>query len=327
MKTLSYRPRRLRENPLFRERLRETALESRRLIAPLFIREGDARRTEVASMPGVFRLSIQEAVREVKGLSRMRLGGVLLFGIPKAKDPGGAGAYAEEGVIQRAVRAIKRAAPEVPVITDVCLCEYTDHGHCGILTGGPQRRQVDNDATLPVLAEIALSHARAGADLVAPSAMMDGQVGAIRRRLDEDGFGQVPIMSYAAKYASAFYGPFREAVGSSPRFGDRAGYQMDPPNAEEALREVALDIEEGADIIMVKPAMAYLDILRRVKEKFHWPTAAYQVSGEYGLLKAAAEKGWLEEERAVKEVALSIRRAGADFIITYYAKALAKWLE
>lgn len=310
--------------------VRETALESRRLIAPIFVAEGLRRRTAVASMPGVFRLNVAEAVAEAKGLKKLGVGGVLLFGIPKAKDPVGSSAYEAEGVVQRAVRAIKKAAPDVPVITDVCLCEYTDHGHCGVLTRSaapPQRWFVDNDATLPLLAEIALSHARAGADMVAPSAMMDGQVGWIRRKLDATGFSHVPIMSYAAKYASAFYGPFRDAVGSSPRFGDRAGYQLDPPNAKEAIREAALDIEEGADIVMVKPAMAYLDVLRQIKETFHWPTAAYQVSGEYALIKAGAKRGWVDEERVVVEVATAIRRAGADLIITYYAKELAKWLK
>ena len=273
-------------------------------------------------MPGLFRFSIPEAVAEAKQLGKLGIGGVLLFGIPPKKDPQGTGAYADNGVIQQAVNAIKRAVPELLIMTDVCLCEYTSHGHCGLLKG----RQVDNDSTLSALAQIAVSHVKAGADLVAPSAMMDGQVGAIRRSLDAQGFSQVPIMSYSAKYASALYGPFREAVGSAPQFGDRRGYQMDPPNIEEALREVALDIQEGADIVMVKPALAYLDVLRAVKRKFHWPTAAYQVSGEYALVKAAASKKLVDERRLVVELAIAARRAGADFLITYYAKELAQWV-
>lgn len=333
-----YRPRRLREHPAFRELLRETVVETKRLIAPLFVSAGLSRpsrsssrssrssgkREAISSMPGVFRLGIPEAVAEVKVLSKLGIGGVLLFGIPDSKDSKGTSAFDPDGVIQQALYAIKKTVPDLPVITDVCLCEYTPHGHCGILN---RTGVVDNDATLPVLSDVALSHARAGADMVAPSAMMDGQVRAIRTKLDASGFGQVPILSYAAKYASAFYGPFREAVASSPRSGDRRGYQMDPSNMQEALREVALDIEEGADLVMIKPVMAYLDVLKTIKETFHWPTVAYQVSGEYALIKAAVARGWLEEKRLVLELITAIRRAGADLIITYYAKDLARWLK
>ncbi|MBI3615129.1 MAG: porphobilinogen synthase [Candidatus Omnitrophica bacterium] len=334
----NYRPRRLRQFPVLRRLIQETRLMPEQLIAPVFVASGLRRREPILSMPGVFRLPPAEAVEEAAALSKRKIGGILLFGIPDRKDEAGSGAFDPDGVVQQAVRAIKRAVPDFTVITDVCLCEYTAHGHCGIVPSFPRKREsilrssrrmtvsIDNDATLPVLAKIAVSHAKAGADLVAPSAMMDGQVGAIRRSLDAAGFTEVPIMSYAAKYASALYGPFREAVESAPKFGDRRSYQMDPANREEALREVALDIKEGADLVMVKPAIAYLDVLKAVKETFHWPTAAYQVSGEYALIKAAASKGWVDEKQLVLEFAAGIKRAGADLIITYYAKQLAEWL-
>ena len=315
------RLRRLRRTPALRRLIRESALQAGHLVAPLFVAE-DGRKREVASMPGIFRLSVAETARETQELSRLGIGGVLLFGIPKQKDAFGSQAYAPDGVVQKAVGAMKKAAPRLAVIGDVCLCEYTTHGHCGVV----KKNRVDNDASLALLGKIAVSQARAGADMVAPSAMMDGQVGAIRRALDAAGFSDVPIMSYSAKFASALYGPFRDAAESSPRSGDRRGYQMDPANADEALREVALDIREGADIVMVKPAGAYLDVLARVKATFHWPTAAYQVSGEYSMIKAAAARGWVDERRAVLEAAVSMRRAGADLIITYYAKQLAQWL-
>jgi len=304
--------------------VQETRLHPAQLIAPLFVTLGTRKRTPVASMPGIFRLNPPETVAEAKRLHERGVGGVLLFGIPRSKDATGSGAYLANGVIQQAVRGIKKALPNLVVMTDVCLCEYTAHGHCGLLT---RQGEVDNDATLPRLAEAALSHAKAGADIVAPSAMMDGQVTAIRGALDAAGFKGCAIMSYSAKYASALYGPFREAAGSSPQRGDRKGYQMDPPNAEEALREVALDIQEGADIVMVKPATSHLDVLRLIKDTFHWPTAAYHVSGEYALIKAAAARGWVDEKRTALEITTAIRRAGADMIITYYAKELAHWLK
>ncbi len=318
-----YRPRRLRRTPALRRLIEETTLDPAKIVAPLFVTLGSTRRRPIPSMPGVSRLSIPASVSEVKQLSKLGIGSVLLFGIPAHKDAQGSGAYAPNGVIQQTAQAIKRTVPEMIVMTDVCLCEYTAHGHCGII----RNRRVDNDATLPLLGQIAVSQAKAGADVVAPSAMMDGQVQAIRSALDAAGFTDVAVMSYSAKYASALYGPFREAVESAPSFGDRRGYQMDPSNAEEALREVALDIQEGADIVMVKPASLYLDVIKTVKRRFHWPTAAYQVSGEYSLIKAAAAKGWVDEERLVLELATAIRRAGADLIITYYAKELAQWLK
>jgi len=318
----SYRPRRLRASPALRGLIQESRLDPSKLIAPLFVAAGPKKRTPIPSMPGVFRRNLPETVVEAKHLFKLGVRGILLFGIPTHKDAQGTGAWGSNGVIQQAVKAIKQVVPELVVMTDVCLCEYTAHGHCGILSG----KEVDNDLTLAVLAQVAVSHAKVGADLVAPSAMMDGQVGAIRKALDQEGFSHVPIMSYSAKYASTLYGPFREAVESAPRFGDRRGYQMDPPNLEEALREVALDIQEGADIVMVKPALLYLDVLKAVKETFHWPTAAFSVSGEYSLLKAAASKGWMDERRLVLETATSIKRAGADLIITYYAKELAQWV-
>ncbi len=325
-----YRPRRLRENPSLRRLVREGTWGPEKLVAPLFVSNKKGKQA-IPSMPGLFRLGIAEAAAEAKRLAELGIGGLLLFGIPVSKEAQGNSAFAAGGVVQQAVHAIKKAAPGIAVITDVCLCEYTSHGHCGVLAKGARSKtwhlSVDNDATLPVLAEIAVSHVRAGADMVAPSAMMDGQVAAIRRGLDEAGFAQAPVLSYSAKFASALYGPFRDAAGSVPQFGDRRGYQMDPPNAEEALRETALDIQEGADIVMVKPALVCLDLLRAIKEKFHWPTAAYQVSGEYSLVKAAAAKGWVDEKRLVLEFAAAIHRAGADILITYHAKELAGWLQ
>ena len=319
----AYRPRRLRENPVLRRLVREGDWGPQKLVAPLFVTAKKGKQP-IPSMPGLHRFGIAAAAAEAKKLEGLGVGGVLLFGIPASKDAGGTSAFAAGGVVQQAVHAVKKAAPGLAVITDVCLCEYTSHGHCGVLTKG---RSVDNDATLPVLAEIAASHVRSGADLVAPSAMMDGQVAAIRRGLDKAGFTQAPVMSYSVKFDSALYGPFREAAGSAPQFGDRSGYQMDPPNAEEALRETALDIQEGADIVMVKPALTSLDILKTIKRRFHWPAAAYQVSGEYALVKAAAAKGWVDEKRLVLELAAAVRRAGADILITYYAKELAGWMK
>ncbi len=318
----SYRPRRLRENPALRRLVREGDWGPQKLVAPLFVTAKKGKQS-ISSMPGLHRFGIAEAAAEAKKLEALGIGGVLLFGIPAAKDERGSQAFAAGGVVQQAVQAVKKAAPGLAVITDVCLCEYTSHGHCGVVRG----RSVDNDATLPVLSEIAVSHVRAGADLVAPSAMMDGQVVAIRRGLDKAGFPQAPVMSYSVKFASALYGPFREAAGSAPQFGDRRGYQMDPSNGEEALRETALDIQEGADIVMVKPALTSLDLLKTIKRRFHWPTAAYQVSGEYALVKAAAAKGWVDEKQLVLELAAAIRRAGADILITYHAKELAGWLK
>ncbi|UCC72433.1 MAG: porphobilinogen synthase [Gemmatimonadota bacterium] len=318
----TYRARRLRRTERLRAMVRETSLEPADLIAPLFVtyREG---RHPVSAMPGVEQLSVEETAEEAARLESVGVGAVLLFGIPESKDAHGSGAYAAEGEVQRAVLAIKRCAKDLVVITDVCLCEYTDHGHCGLLTA---EGEVDNDSTLELLARMAISHAEAGADIIAPSDMMDGRVAAIRQALDADGFTHVPIMSYAVKYASAFYGPFREAAESAPQFGDRRGYQMDPGNAAEGLREARMDIEEGADIIMVKPALPYLDVIQRVKQETGYPVAAYHVSGEYSMIKAAAERGWIDEERVMLETAQSIRRAGADLIITYYAGELAKLL-
>ena len=334
----AYRPRRLRENPNLRRLVREGTWGPQKLVAPLFVSEKKGKRP-IPSMPGLHRFGIAGAAAEAKKLEGLGIGGVLLFGIPASKDAQGSQAFAAGGVVQQAVQAIKKAAPALAVVTDVCLCEYTSHGHCGLIRGrsikghtslsrvSQSRASPNNDATLPVLAEIAVSHVRAGADLVAPSAMMDGQVAAIRRGLDKAGFSQAPILSYSVKFASALYGPFRDAAGSAPQFGDRRGYQMDPPNAEEALRETALDIQEGADIVMVKPALVCLDLLRAIKKHFHWPTAAYQVSGEYALVKAAAAKGWVDEKRLVLEFAAAIRRAGADLLITYHAKELAEWMQ
>jgi len=318
-----YRPRRLRKNELFRRMVRETKLSVDDLIYPLFAVAGKGIRKEVSSMPGVFQLSVENLLKEVKEVRSLGIPAILLFGIPAKKDPLGSDATSDKGIIQTAVRAIKDAVPGILVFTDVCFCEYTDHGHCGILT---RDGDVDNDATLAILAESALSHARAGADMVAPSDMMDGRVAAIRQALDKETFTGTPIMSYAAKYASGFYGPFRDAAGSTPKSGDRRSYQMDPPNAREALREVAQDVQEGADIVMVKPALAYLDILWRVREAFDLPVAAYNVSGEYSLVKAASKLGWVDGERVMMEILTGIKRAGADLILTYSAKEAAKIL-
>jgi porphobilinogen synthase len=303
--------------------VRETRLAAEQLILPLFVTEGTHVRREVSSMPGVFQLSVDEAVAEARGAWDEGVPGVLLFGLPPHKDEVGSGAYATNGPVQDAVRAIRRDVPEMVVITDVCLCEYTSHGHCGVISNG----DIANDETVELLVRSALSHAQAGAHVVAPSDMMDGRVGAIRQALDARGFDQVAIMAYAAKYCSGFYGPFREAADSTPQFGDRRSHQMDPANGDEALREVELDIAEGADIVMVKPAMPYLDILWRVKDRFAYPTAAYQVSGEYAMIKAAARNGWIDEERAMMESLVAIRRAGADMIITYFARPAARLLK
>jgi porphobilinogen synthase len=300
--------------------VRETRVVVEQLVQPLFVVPGSGVEKPIESMPGIAQLSVDRAAEECRRLADAGVPAVLLFGVPEHKDARGSGATAADGIIPRALAAIRRAAPGLVLMTDVCLCEYTDHGHCGVL----RDEQVDNDATLPVLAAEALAHARAGADLVAPSDMMDGRVAAIRQALDEAGFSHLPIMSYAAKFASALYGPFREAAESTPQFGDRRGYQMDAANAEEALREVALDVEEGADVVMVKPAVHYLDLVRRVKERFGYPVAAYHVSGEYAMVKAAAARGWLDEERVVDETLLAIRRAGADIIVTYFARDVAR---
>ncbi len=317
------RLRRLRRTPALRELVQETRLSVKDFIYPLFIIEGHGIRQEIESMPGQYRWSLDLLPAEVEAIARLGIRAVLLFGIPERKDEVGSGAWAEDGIIQRAVRVIKGLVPDLTVICDVCLCEYTSHGHCGVVRDG----YVQNDETLELLARTAVSQAAAGADIVAPSDMMDGRVGAIRRALDEAGFGQVAIMAYSAKYASAFYGPFREAAGSAPQFGDRRAYQMDPPNVREALREVELDIGEGADIVMVKPALAYLDVIRAVRQRFDHPLAAYNVSGEYAMVKAAARNGWLDERRVTLEVLYGIKRAGADLIITYHAKDAARWLK
>jgi porphobilinogen synthase len=317
---LTRRLRRLRTSDAMRALVRETRLSPDMFVLPLFVCEGEGVRREVASMPGVFNLSVDESVREVTAADADGIRAVLLFGLPAQKDDVGSSAYDPEAPVQSAVRAIKAAVPDILVITDVCLCEYTDHGHCGIVID----EEIANDPTVDQLVRAATSHAAAGADIVAPSDMMDGRVGAIRQALDDRGFENVAIMSYAAKYCSAFYGPFREAAASAPQFGDRRSHQMDPANALEALREVEQDIAEGADIVMVKPALAYLDVITRVKERFQYPTAAYQVSGEYSMLKAAARNGWIDERRAMLETLTAIRRAGADIIITYYAREAAR---
>jgi porphobilinogen synthase len=319
---LRRRPRRLRRTAAIRSLVRETRLSPEMFIYPLFVCAGEGQRREVGSMPGVFQLSVDEAVREAAAAKADGIPGVILFGLPETKDIVGSGSYDPEAPVQSAVRAIKREVPGLLVVTDVCLCEYTSHGHCGILV----EEEIANDPTVEQLVRAALSHAAAGADVVAPSDMMDGRVGAIRTALDQSGFPDTAIMSYAAKYCSAFYGPFREAADSAPSFGDRRSHQMDPSNAEEALREVELDIEEGADIVMIKPALAYLDVIARVKSEFGYPTAAYQVSGEYAMLKAAGRNGWIDEPRAMMETLTSIRRAGADIIITYSARAAAQLL-
>lgn len=317
------RPRRLRINENVRRMVRETSLSVDDLVYPVFVTHGKGVARPVEAMPGIYNYSIDKLLEELEEVVRLKIPGILPFGIPTAKDEVGSGAYAEDGIIQQAVRAIKRTYPELLVITDLCLCEYTSHGHCGVIREG----KVLNDPTLELLARTAVSHAAAGADMVAPSDMMDGRVGAIRGALDEYGYENVPIMAYSAKYASAFYGPFREAAGSAPQFGDRKAYQMDPANSDEALREVWLDIEEGADIVMVKPALAYMDIIQRVKDEFGYPVAAYNVSGEYSMVKAAAQKGWVDERRIVMESLTGIKRAGADIIITYHAKDVARWLK
>jgi porphobilinogen synthase len=319
----SLRMRRLRANENLRRLVRENAVTVDDLIYPLFVVPGTNIREEIPSMPGVFHLSVDELVKEVEEVAALEIPAVILFGIPEHKDESASEAYHEHGIIQRALRELKKNVPDVLLITDVCLCEYTSHGHCGIIKDG----QIDNDLTLEMLAETAVSHAAAGADIVAPSDMMDGRVAAIRSALDSEGFKNTPIMSYAAKYASAFYGPFREAAHSTPQFGDRRSYQMDPPNALEAIREVQLDIEEGADIVMVKPGLAYMDIVRRVKDEFGYPTAVYNVSGEYAMVKAAADKGWIDEKRIVREIMVGFKRAGADMILTYHAKDVARWIK
>jgi porphobilinogen synthase len=319
---LTRRMRRLRHSETMRALVRETRLSPEMFVLPLFVCEGEGVRREVSSMPGVSNLSVDETVKEVEAARAVGVKSVLLFGLPDHKDDIGSAAYDPEAPVQSAIRAIKRATPDVLVITDVCLCEYTDHGHCGILIDD----EIANDPSVDQLVRTAISHAAAGADIVAPSDMMDGRVGAIRKALDSRGFENTAILSYAAKYCSAFYGPFREAADSAPKFGDRRSHQMDPANVEEALREVALDIEEGADMVMVKPALPYLDVLWRVKERFRYPTAAYHVSGEYAMLKAAARNGWIDEPRAMLETLTSIRRAGADIICTYYAVEAARAL-
>lgn len=317
------RLRRLRSSENMRRLVRENYLRVDDLVYPLFVMEGTGTKKAVASMPGVCNLTIDHLLEEVNIVQSLGIAGILLFGIPEYKDGVGSGAYAENGIIQKAVRAIKDQYPDLLVITDVCLCEYTDHGHCGLIKDG----EVLNDATLELLARTAVSHARAGADIVAPSDMMDGRVQAIRQALNDEGFINTPIMSYSVKYASAFYGPFREAAGSAPQFGDRKSYQMDPPNKREALREVEQDIAEGADIIIVKPAMAYMDIIAAVKDNFDHPVAAYNVSGEYSMIKAAAQMGWIDEQKITLELLTGMKRAGADIIITYHALDVARWIQ
>ncbi len=316
------RPRRLRSSPGIRRMVRETRLNTADLIAPLFVKQGEGTRDPIGSLPGQYHFSPDTASEEARSLWALGVPAVILFGLPERKDAVGSRSWADDGIVQQAVGTIKNAVPEMVVLTDVCLCEYTDHGHCAVIKDG----SVDNDATLELLARQAISHARAGADVVAPSDMMDGRVEAIRRALDAEGFTQTAILSYAVKYASAFYGPFREAADSTPQFGDRRGYQMDPANAREALKEAELDIQEGADMIMVKPAIPYLDILARVRERTLLPLAAYNVSGEYAMVKAAAAKGWVDGERVMMEMLLSIKRAGADVIITYFAAEAARIL-
>ena len=316
------RPRRLRRTAALRSLVRETRLHPEMFVCPIFVRTGRGVREPIPSMPGQAHLSVDELSREADELRRLGINAVLLFGLPEAKDAQGSSAYDEDGIVQRAARALQTSHPDLFIITDVCLCEYTSHGHCGVLQGG----LVDNDATLELLARTAVSQAAAGAGVVAPSAMMDGQVGAIRAALDEAGFTDTAVMGYSVKFASAFYGPFRDAAGSAPQFGDRRGYQMDPPNAREAQREVALDLAEGADVVMVKPALAYLDIIHRVRPHVPVPLAAYNVSGEYAMVKAAAAAGWLDERAAVLEILTALARAGADLLITYHAKEAAAWL-
>ncbi len=318
----SERLRRLRLSNNLRRMIRETRLDVNDLIYPLFVVPGKGIKEEIRSLPGNFHLSVDNLLKETKEAKRLGIPAIMLFGLPKSKDEEGSGAYAKDGITQLAVRAIKDALPDFTVITDVCLCQYTSHGHCGVVKNG----ELLNDVTLELLTKTALSQVKSGSDVVAPSAMMDGQVKVIRQTLDENGYSSIPIMAYSAKYASSFYGPFREAANCAPQFGDRKSYQMDPANVEEALREAKLDLEEGADIIMVKPALAYLDVISRVKRQFNVPVAAYNVSGEYAMIKAAAAKGWLDEKKVVLEVLTSIKRAGADMTLTYFAKEVGKWL-
>ena len=317
-----YRPRRLRKNEALRSLVRETHLSAAQLVYPLFITPGKNVRQKIPSMPGVYRISVDQLGGEAAELLQLGINSVILFGLPEKKDSMGSGAHARDGIIQRAIKEMKNKAPSMTVITDVCLCEYTDHGHCGCLIN----KEVDNDATLEILAKTALSHAQAGADIVAPSDMMDGRVAEIRAALDENNFDMIPIMSYAVKYASAFYGPFRDAADCAPQFGDRKSYQMDPANSREALREATLDVDEGADVLMVKPAVAYLDIISKLRDEFDLPIAAYHVSGEYAMIKAAEARGWIDGERVMQETLISIRRAGADIILTYFAKDMARLL-
>ena len=319
----THRPRRLRRSEALRRFVRETRLTTGGLVYPMFACPGTKVRSEVSSMPGIYQQSADQIVEECREVASLGIPAVILFGLPEHKDELASEAYDANGAVQRSIEAIRKAKLDLLVITDVCLCEYTSHGHCGVIKG----EEVLNDPSVALLADAALSHARAGADIVAPSDMMDGRVGAIREKLDENGFENIAILSYAAKYCSAFYGPFREAAQSSPQFGDRRSYQMDPANAREALREVALDLEEGADMIMVKPAMPYLDVIQRVREKFDVPVAAYNVSGEYAMVKAAVQRGWLDEKRVVLEILTGIQRAGADMILTYHAKDVARWLK
>ena len=323
---LTHRPRRLRRTARLREMVAETSLAPTDLVMPLFVRPGKGERRPVASMPGVCQLSVDEAAAEAADVERVGVPAVILFGIPESKDAVGSEGYSDDGIVQQAVRAIKERVPELCVITDVCLCEYTDHGHCGVIGETAGRRDVANDPTVELLARMALSHARAGADIVAPSDMMDGRVGAIREALDGDGFSYVAILAYSVKFASAFYGPFRDAAESPPQFGDRRSYQMDFANGDEALREAELDLDEGADMIMVKPAMVYLDLVLRIKEALGVPVAVYNVSGEYAMVKAAAANGWIDEKAVVLETLTAFKRAGADLILTYFAEDAARWL-
>jgi len=322
MKQLIKRPRRLRQTAVLREMVRETRLDPANLIYPLFVCSGDGIRREIRSMPGVYNLSIDELVKEARAAHQAGVRSIILFGLPEKKDEQGSGAWAEDGITQRAIREIKREVKDLIVLADTCLCEYTSHGHCGVIKDG----DVANDPTLDILTRTAVSQAQAGADIIAPSGMMDGMIGAIREGLDAAGYSHVPVLSYAVKYASAFYGPFREAADSAPQFGDRRSYQMDPPNIREALREAELDVEQGADMLMVKPALPYLDVLRAVSERFDLPVAAYQVSGEYAQIKAAGKLGWIDEERVMMESLIAIKRAGADLILTYFARDVIKKL-
>jgi porphobilinogen synthase len=314
--------RRLRRTQRLRNLVRETRLSPESMIYPIFVCPGEKVRTEVSSMPGQYNLSVDNAVQVAREAEKAGIGGILLFGIPPEKDEVGSNAYDENGIVQQALRAIRENVRDLLLITDICLCEYTSHGHCGVI----KHNDVQNDPTLKLLADSAVSHVRAGADMVAPSDMMDGRVAAIRQALDSEGFSNTPIMAYSAKYASGFYGPFREAAGATPKFGDRRSYQMDPPNAREAMREIALDIDEGADIVMIKPATAYLDIIARAREQFELPIAAYQVSGEYAMIEAAARAGWIDRERIILEMTMAIKRAGADIVISYYSLELARML-